>query len=108
MNTHLKHDPGKESLKELKELLANDVMSSDDDDDRLIPKKNWTASIIRLSVFTVMWIILFFIGVFDSVLILLSAIGVFVLLEALTLLKSMREIKRARKGPQLVIPGRKK
>lgn len=80
----------KDSLKELEELLANDVMSVDDDDDRLIPRRELPRIIMRISVFFILAVILFFAGLIDDIGILFVALAILGLVEGFNIWRFRR------------------
>jgi hypothetical protein len=83
----------KDSLKELEELLENDVMSVDDDDDRLIPKRELPRIIMRISVFFILALILFLAGFIDDIGILLVAMAILGLVEGFNIWRMKRSGK---------------
>jgi hypothetical protein len=83
----------KDSLKELEKLLENDVMASEDDEERLIPKKDLIGIIVRLSAFIIFALILYFTGIFDSFVIVLVAAAFFIIIEGI----NVRKIIKSRK-----------
>lgn len=87
----------KDSLKELEELLASDVMSVDDDDDRLIPRSELTRIIMRAAVFFILAVILFFAGMIDDIGILLVALAILGLVEGFNLWRIIRAGKNKTK-----------
>ncbi|MCP4216970.1 MAG: hypothetical protein GY765_20135 [bacterium] len=96
-----------DTLQQLEDLLSNDVMSSDPDDDSLISKGELRSIIIRLSVLLVLSLVLYFVGVFESILILLAAVGILVLLEGINVLKLMKAGKRRRDDPMRSLRSRR-
>jgi hypothetical protein len=80
----------KDSLKELEELLENDVMSMDDDDNGLIPKRELSRIIMRVSIFFVLAVILFFAGLIDEIGILFVAMAILGLVEGFNLWRIIR------------------
>lgn len=87
----------KDSLKELEELLANDVMSVDDDEDRVIPRSELTRIIMRASVFLILAVILFFAGMIDDIRVLLVALAILGLVEGFNLWRITRAGKNKTK-----------
>ena len=77
----------KDSLTELEELLEKDVMSMDEDEDRLIPKPERQRILVRLSVFVVLAIILFFAKMIDDYRILLVVLLIFAVIEGVNVMK---------------------
>jgi hypothetical protein len=82
----------KDSLKELEELLENDVMRTDDED-RLISQKEWTSIIIRFSVFLIFIFALYFTGIIDTFLIVLVAAAILIVVEGINVLKMVKSKK---------------
>jgi hypothetical protein len=89
-----KEEEKKDSLKELEKLLEKDVMAAKDDERRLIPKKESFGIIIRLSAFIILALILYFIRIFDSFLIVLIAVAIFVLIESFNVSKIIKNRKK--------------
>ena len=87
-----KEENKKDSLKELEKLLESDVLKADDED-RLISQKEWTSIIIRLSVFLIFVLILYFTGIIDNVLIVLVATGILIVVEGVNILKMVKSKK---------------
>jgi len=83
----------KDSLTELEELLDNDVISVDDDEDRLIPKPELQRIIMRVSIFAVLAIILFFAKMIDDITILLVALLIFLVIEGVNAKKIIKTKK---------------
>ena len=83
----------KNSLTELEELLEKDVISVDDDEDRLIPKPELQRIIMRVSIFAVLAIILFFAKMIDDITILLVALLIFVVIEGVNVMKIIKTKK---------------
>jgi len=77
----------KDSLTELEELLEKDVMSLDEDEDRLIPKPERQRIMVRLSVFVVLAIILYFAKMIDDYRILLVVLLIFAVIEGINVMK---------------------
>ena len=77
----------KDSLTELEELLEKDVMSLDEDENRLIPKPERQRILVRLSVFVVLAIILFFAKMIDDYRILLVVLLIFAVIEGINVMK---------------------
>lgn len=77
----------KDSLTELEELLEKDVMSLDEDENRLIPKPERQRILVRLSVFVVLAIILFFAKMIDDYRILLVVLLIFAVIEGVNVMK---------------------
>jgi hypothetical protein len=82
----------KDSLKELEKLLESDVLKADDED-RLISQKEWTSIIIRLSVFLIFVLTLYFTGILDNLLIVLVATGILIVVEGINVLKMVKSKK---------------
>jgi hypothetical protein len=83
----------KDSLKELEKLLENDVMAAEDDEERLIPKKDLIGIIVRLSAFIIFALILYFTGIFDSFVIVLVAAAFFIIIEGINITKLIKSRK---------------
>ena len=91
-----KEEEKKDSLKELEELLKSDVMAAEDDERRLIPKRDLFGIIIRLSAFIFLALILYFTGVFDRFVIVLIAAAAFILIEGINVSKIIKNRKKNR------------
>ncbi len=89
-----KEEEKKDSLKELEELLENDVMAAEDDEKRLIPKKDLIGIIIRLSAFIFLALILYFTGIFDRFVIVFIAAAAFILIEGINVSKIIKNRKK--------------
>jgi len=96
MTKALKEEEKKDSLKELEELLKNDVMAAEDDERRLIPKRDLFGIIIRLSAFIFLALILYFTGIFDRFVIVLIAIVILILIEGVNVSKIIKNRKKNR------------
>lgn len=91
--TNKNEENKKDSLKELEELLEKDVMTVDDGEGRLIPKPELQRIIVRLSVFVVLAIILFFAKMIDDIGILLVALLIFAVMEGINVMKIIKTNK---------------
>lgn len=82
-----------DSIKELEDLLSKDVMTSESDEERLIPKREMLGIIIRFSVMTVLALILYFIGVFEQFGVVIVAVLILGVLEGITIMKNIKARK---------------
>lgn len=89
-----KEEEQKDSLKELEKLLEKDVMAAEEDEKRLIPKRDLIGIIIRLSAFIFLALILYFTGVFDRFVIVLFAIVILILIEGINVSKIIKSRKK--------------
>jgi uncharacterized membrane protein len=90
-----KEEEKKDSLKELEKLLEKDVMAAKDDERRLIPKKESIGIMIRLSAFIILALILYFARIFDSFVIVLIAIAIFVMIEGFNVSKLIKSRRKS-------------
>lgn len=84
----------KDSIKELEELLESDILSSNQDEGRLIPRSELTRIIIRLSIFIFLALILVFTGILDDFFVFLVAAVIFILIEGINVLKVIKAGKK--------------
>lgn len=82
-----------DTLKELEHLLSQDVLSVEDDEERLIPAREVKGMIIRFSVLIVLSLLLFFTGILPEFSIVLIVIMAFAILEGFTLYKNIQSRK---------------
>ncbi|MCP5107387.1 MAG: hypothetical protein GY950_28630 [bacterium] len=84
----------KDSLKELEELLASDVMNAGDDENHLIPKRDKTGIIIRLSVFIIFALVFLVTGIIDNAVVFLTAAAIFIVIEGINVIKIIKAAKK--------------
>lgn len=91
--SEMSNDNKTDSLKELEKLLEADALSTEEDNKRLIPKKDLIGMIIRFSAFICFALILYITGIFDSFAIVLVAAAFLIIFEGINVIKIIKSQK---------------
>ncbi len=96
-----------DALEQLKGILAEDAQNNIDDTKGFIPKKDQTGIIIRLSTIIVAAILFYVTGFFENIAIVLAVVVLFLIVEAINIMKIRNMIKREKQTAFLKTPGKR-
>ncbi len=94
MSENDQQDNSKDTINELTELLEKDVMTSSGDENQFFTKKDMIGLTIRMSVVIVFALVLFFTGIFDDFMIVVTVVVMMGLVEVFTIYRNQRAQKK--------------